>query len=101
MNHADLPSLPEAGAPGQTVCETVMMDLAVLPDLSAEQIQFVSAHVATCASCAQEQRLLMQARHLITAVAACAPPSLADRTVRAASPTRTNRRFRWRRRTSW
>src|SRR5260370_19014569 len=101
MNHADLPSLPEAGAPGQTVCETVMMYLAVLPDLSAEQIQFVSEHVATCASCAQEQRLLMQARHLITDVAAFAPPAHVERAVRAAIATGANRRFPRQRRTSW
>jgi hypothetical protein len=87
MNHSDLPPLPRAGTSGPQVCAVVRLYLAVLDDVPAEQVQVVSEHVHTCAGCATEHRLMMQAASLAADLTEYAPPPQVDQAILAAINT--------------
>ena len=87
MNHTDLPPLPRAGTSGPQVCAVVRLYLAVLDDVPAEQVQVVSEHVHTCAGCAAEHRLMMQAASLAADLTEYAPPPQVDQAILAAIST--------------
>lgn len=84
MNDTDLPPLPKGGAEDPRVCAIARLYLAILPDLPLEQVQAVFRHVATCADCAAEWRLLTRATDLARQLAELAPPPHVDQTVMAA-----------------
>ena len=73
------------------ICERVRHDLAVWDDLSLEQRQFVSTHLATCPSCAAEQRVLLQATRLVASLEASSPSPRVDKAVMAAIAAQGNR----------
>ncbi len=77
--------------PSPRICETVRRYLALWDDLTREQRQFVSAHLATCQSCAVEQRVLLQATHLIASLEASRPSPHVDKAVMAAIVAQGNR----------
>src|SRR5215471_14415723 len=87
MNHSDLPPLPRVGTAGPQVCAAVRLYLAVLDDVPAEQVQVVSEHVHTCAGCAAEQCLMMQAASLAADLTEYAPPPQVDQAILAAIST--------------
>jgi len=70
--------------PDPRVCETVRRYLALWDDLTPEQRQFVSAHLAACQSCAAEQRVMQQATHLLASLEASSPSQRVDKAVVAA-----------------
>jgi hypothetical protein len=78
MNSTDLPPIPRAGEYGPQVCDTVRLYLAVLDDLSPEQVNLLFKHVTTCAACAAEFQLLNSATRLLSGLASTAPSSRVD-----------------------
>lgn len=66
------------------ICETVRCYLPLWDDLTPEQRQFVSAHLATCQSCAAEQRVMQQATRLLASLEASSPSPSVDKAVMAA-----------------
>ncbi len=92
MNNTDLPPMPKAGEHGPEVCTTVRLYLAVLDDLSAEQIRVLFEHVSTCAGCAAELRLLTLATYL-TNPADMTPPPQVDQAVLRAIVARSSMRL--------
>src|SRR2546425_6014246 len=66
MNSTDLPPIPRAGEYGPQVCDTVRLHLAVLDDLSPEQVNLLFKHVSTCSACASEFQLLNSATRLLS-----------------------------------
>lgn len=87
MNHSDLPPLPRAGTSGPQVCAVVRLYLAVLDDVPADLVQVVSEHVHTCATCAEEHRLMMRVAHLAADLTDYAPPPQVDQAILAAIRT--------------
>jgi hypothetical protein len=92
MNNTDLPPMPKAGEYGPEVCTTVRLYLAVLHDLSAEQVHILFEHVSTCTGCAAELRLMTLATYL-AGPADLTPPPQVDQTVRAAIAARSGAHF--------
>lgn len=92
MNNTDLPPLPEAGEYGPQVCATIRLYLAVLDDLSPQQVHVLSRHVANCTGCAVEFRLLRQATDLVAGLTRYAPPSKVDQVVLATIAARSSMR---------
>src|SRR5438270_828207 len=86
----DLPPLPRAGEYGPQVCETIQLYLAILDDLSPEQVQQVLEHVRICARCAAVQRLMQQTTRVITHLPASTPSMRVDQTIMAAIAEQAN-----------
>src|SRR5947209_18819414 len=63
MNSTHLPPLPKEGESGPQVCNTVRLYLAVLDDLSPEQVTLLFKHVETCSTCSEEFQLMNGATH--------------------------------------
>jgi hypothetical protein len=85
MNDTSLPPIPGPGATGPQVCETVRLYLAVMNDLTPEQVALLSRHVAKCPGCAAEFRRLNQTTQLVASgLAPSAPSPRVDRAVMAA-----------------
>src|SRR5712691_810374 len=82
MDSNDLPLLPE-GEQGPQVCATVRQRLAVLDDLPTEEVQALYKHVHTCPACAEELRILNQARRLVANLPSSTPSARVDRAVMA------------------
>jgi hypothetical protein len=78
MNSTDLPPIPRAGEYGPQVCEIVRLYLAVLDDLSPEQVNLLFKHVTTCSACAGEFQLLNSATRLLSGLASTVPSSRVD-----------------------
>ncbi len=78
MNRTDLPPIPGAGEYGPQVCNTVSLYLAVLDDLSPEQVNLLFKHVSICSACAAEFQLLNNATHLVAGLAATKPSPRVD-----------------------
>ena len=81
MHSADLPPLPKAGEVGPQVCDIVRLYLAVIDDLTPEQIEILSRHVVTCAACSEEFSLLERSTHLVGSLAASMPSARVDRAI--------------------
>jgi hypothetical protein len=94
MNSTDLPPIPRAGEYGHQVCKTVRLYLAILDDLSPEQVTLLFKHVSTCSSCAAEFRLINNATHLVAGLAATAPSPHVDAAIMAMQTTQHGTRLR-------
>lgn len=88
MNNVDLPPFPVPGARGLQVCEAVRFYLAIVNDLSFEQVSVLSQHVQTCPQCAAEFRMLQQATVLVANLPASIPSPHVDAAIRAALKAR-------------
>ena len=80
-NREDLPPLPEVGARGPHVCATVQLYLAVLDDLSREQLDAVMQHVHSCANCTAQYHLLSRATRAVSSMSASAPSARVDQAI--------------------
>ena len=83
MDNSNLPPLPRAGEVGPEVCAVVRLYLAVIDDLTAEQVELLSEHVVACAACGEEFSMLERATHLVGSFAATAPSQRVDAAVQA------------------
>ena len=83
MNSTHLPSLPKEGESGSQVCNTVRLYLAVLDDLSPEQVTLLFKHVETCSTCSEEFQLINGATRLIGGLDATSPSRRVDAAIMA------------------
>lgn len=85
MNDSNLPPIPNPGETGPQVCETIRLYLAVMNDLTPEQVALLSRHVNNCSECAGELRRLNRTTHLVASGLAHSTPSpRVDRAIMAA-----------------
>ena len=84
MNNTDLPPIPRSGEYGPQVCATVRLYLAVLDDLSSEQVKQLFEHVTTCSTCATEFFLIDSATRLVASLAASTPSPRVDSVIMSA-----------------
>jgi len=75
-----LPPLPAINQSGPEVCAVVRLYLAVLDDLTLteEQVALLNAHIAACAACGEEFRVVEHATRLVGRAAATAPSPRVD-----------------------
>ena len=59
MNSTHLPPLPKEGESGPQVCAIVRLYLAVLDDLTPEQVNVLFKHVEKCSACGEEFQLVI------------------------------------------
>jgi hypothetical protein len=83
MNSSDLPPIPRVGEYGPQVCNTVRLYLAVLDDLSPEQVNLLFKHVSICSACTREFQLLNSATRLVAGLAATTPSHRVDSAIMA------------------
>ena len=83
MNSTHLPPLPKEGESGPQVCNTVRLYLAVLDDLSPEQVTLLFKHVETCSTCSEEFQLMNGATHLVGGLDASSPSRRVDTAIMA------------------
>lgn len=86
-----LPPLPPFGATGPHVCEIVRLYLAIIADLTPEQVAIVQEHVRICDKCAKVQRLLQRATGLFTSLPASMPSNRVDQAIMATISSRSRR----------
>jgi len=79
-----LPLLPVTGDSGPQVCAVVVLYLALLDDLSPEQVQAVSRHLDACTQCTQELQRLHRTTLLVASLPASEPSPHVDQAVLAA-----------------
>ena len=83
MDRSDLPPLPAANQSGPQVCAVVRLYLAIIDDLTEEQIARLNTHIVSCAACAEEFRVLEHATRLVESAVASAPSPRVDVAIRA------------------
>jgi hypothetical protein len=83
MDNTNLPPLPAAHQSGPEVCAVVRLYLAVIDDLTEEQVALLHTHIATCMACEEELRLLEHATWLVGSAVATAPSPRVDFAIRA------------------
>ena len=83
MNSTHLPPLPKEEESGPQVCNTVRLYLAVLDDLSPEQVTLLFKHVETCSTCSEEFQLMNGATHLVGGLDASSPSRRVDTAIMA------------------
>ncbi len=83
MNSTDLPPIPKVGEYGPQVCNTVRLYLAVLDDLSPEQVNLLFKHVQTCSTCTAEFQFLNSATRLVEGLGATSPSPRIDAAIMA------------------
>ncbi|HEY6540501.1 MAG TPA: hypothetical protein VIZ18_06165 [Ktedonobacteraceae bacterium] len=91
MDNTNLPPLPTANQSGPEVCAIVRLYLAVIDDLSEEQAARLYTHIATCAACEEEFRILERATWLVGSAVATAPSPRVDAAMRALMEGREQR----------
>ncbi|MGH2494128.1 MAG: hypothetical protein ACRDIV_05430 [Ktedonobacteraceae bacterium] len=91
MDRTDLPPLPAAHQSGPEVCAVVRLYLAVIDDLTEEQIARLNMHIVSCAACAEEFRALEHATRLVESTVATVPSPRVDAAIRAMIETRGQR----------
>jgi hypothetical protein len=84
MNHLDLPPFPTLSDKRPQICETVRFYLAIVDELSFEQVRVLSEHVKECAECAEEFRQLQRATRLMGMLPESAPSTRVDAAILAA-----------------
>lgn len=94
MNSTDLPPIPKVGEYGPQVCNTVRLYLAILDDLSPEQINLLFKHVTICSSCEREFQLLNSATRLVAGLAATTPSPRVDAAIMALRSAQPGKRPR-------
>ncbi len=82
MDKTNLPPLPPANQSGPEVCAVVRLYLAVIDDLTEEQTTPVQTHIATCAACQAEFRILERATWLVGSAVTSAPSPRVDTAIR-------------------
>ena len=82
MDNMHLPPLPPANSSGPEVCAIVRLYLAVIDDLPEGQVALLQNHIATCAACEAEFRILEQATWLVGSAVATAPSPRVDAAIR-------------------
>ena len=87
-----LPPLPPIGTTGPHVCEIVRLYLAIIADLTPEQVAIVQEHVRICDECAKVQALLQRTTGLFSSLPASTPSSRVDQAVMAAIASSSKRR---------
>jgi len=83
-NDTTLPPLPETGDSGPQVCAVVQLYLALLDDLSLEQVQAISRHLAACTQCMQELQRMRSTTRLLASLPASEPSPHVDQAILAA-----------------
>lgn len=83
MNSTDLPPIPEIGEFDPQVCNTVRLYLAVLDDLSPEQVNLLFNHVQACSACTAEFQLLNSATRLVGDLDVTSPSHRVDAAIMA------------------
>jgi hypothetical protein len=83
MNNLGLPPFPTLGASGPQVCEAVRFYLAIVDELSFEQVRILSEHVKGCEECAAEFQLLQKTTRMLAALPASMPSARVDNAIRA------------------
>jgi hypothetical protein len=83
MNSTDLPPIPQIGESGQQVCNTVRLYLAILDDLSPEQVSLLFNHVDVCSTCTAEYHLLNNTTRLVEGLGATTPSPRVDAAIMA------------------
>lgn len=83
MDYTNLPPLPAANQSGPEVCAVIRLYLAIIDDLTEEQAALLNAHVATCAACGEEFRILEHATWLVGSAIATAPSPRVDAAIHA------------------
>ncbi len=78
MNSTHLPPLPKEGETGSQVCETVRLYLAVLDDLTPEQIDVLFKHIQICSACGEAFQLLNETTRRVGSLAASQPSRSVD-----------------------
>lgn len=81
MKDLDLPPFPYVDSQEPRLCETVRFYLAIIDDLSFEQVCVLSEHTQKCAACAAEFGLLQQTTHLLNRLPASVPSGRVDAAV--------------------
>jgi hypothetical protein len=94
MNSTDLPPIPRAGEYGSQVCNTVRLYLAILDDLSPEQVNLLFKHVSTCSACVGEFQLLNNATRLVAGLAATTPSLRVDAAIMTMQSAQNGKRLR-------
>ena len=83
MNSTHLPPLPKEGESGPQVCDTVRLYLAVLDDLTPEQVNLLFKHVDRCPACSEAFRLMNDATRRVRDLGASAPSRRVDAAILA------------------
>jgi hypothetical protein len=83
MNSTHLPPLPKEGESGPQVCKTVQLYLAVLDDLSPEQVNLLFKHIKICLMCNKEFQLTNGATRLVGSLDASLPSRRVDAAIMA------------------
>jgi hypothetical protein len=83
MNSTHLPPLPKEGESGPQVCGIVRLYLAVLDDLTPEQVNLLFKHVNTCLTCSEEFQLINSATRLVGGLDASSPSRRVDAAIMA------------------
>ncbi len=83
MNSTHLPPLPKEGETGPQVCETVRLYLAVLDDLTPQEVDVLLKHIQLCAACGEEFQLLNETTWRVGSLAASTPSRSVDAAILA------------------
>ena len=83
MDNTNLPPLSAANASDPEACAIMRLYLAVIDDLKEEQLVLLQTHIATCAACEEEFRILERATWLVGSAVATAPSPRVDAAIRA------------------
>jgi hypothetical protein len=83
MNSTHLPPLPKEGESGPQVCTIVRLYLAVLHDLTPEQVNLLFKHVDRCLSCSEEFQLLNDTTRLVGGLGVSSPSRRVDAAIMA------------------
>jgi hypothetical protein len=80
----ELPPIPVRGDSGPQVCAVVQLYLALLDDLSPEQVQAVSRHLDICEQCTRELQRMHRTTRLVASLPASEPSARVDQAILAA-----------------
>jgi hypothetical protein len=94
MNSTHLPPLPKEGEFGPQVCDTVRLYLAVLDDLTPEQVNLLFKHVEACSTCGEEFQLMNNTTRLVGGLGASSPSHRVDAAIMALQFNRNEMRNR-------
>jgi len=80
----DVPPIPAPGDAGPQVCAVVQLYLALLDELSPEQVQAVFRHLDACERCTRELQRLRRTTRLVASLPASEPSPHVDQAILAA-----------------
>lgn len=88
MNDENLPPLPSRDDLSPEACAVIQLYMAVLNDLTPDQVAVIADHAARCEHCAQAHQELSHTTSLVASLPITAPSSRVDDAVMAAIATR-------------